>query len=186
MPGCNPENERIKRRYFHHLREGEGLAESTINNARLAITSFEQFSGWANFGTFRQTDAIRYRKALLSGRSKRQAELSSRATVNTKLQQTEKFFRWLSTQPGFKKAITKDAFECLGLSRRDKRIALRAAPRPTPSVEQVRQAILAMPTTTPLRPSSNRSVAPIPMPRSIGWRRCWKPAKTRASSPGDW
>ena len=148
MSRCNAKNERIKRRYLCYLREGRGLAETTIDHARLAIAEFEQFNGWAEFKKFRESDAIAYRKALLNGPSKRSAKLSSRATVNTKLQQVEKFFRWLSHQEGFKKAIRLEEVECFGLSRRDKRIALHTSPKPTPSVEEVRRAILAMPSNT--------------------------------------
>ncbi len=117
----NPANERLKRRYFHYLKNADGLADVTINQARLAITDYERFTDWRDFKTLRERDAICYREALLSGSSKRAAQLSSRATVNTKLTQVEKFFRWLSGQDGFRKAIVKDAFECFGLSRRDKR-----------------------------------------------------------------
>jgi putative ATPase len=35
-------------------------------------------------------------------------------------------------------------------------------------------------------PSSNRSAAPIRMPRCIGWRKCCMPARTRGSSRGGW
>jgi len=40
-------------------------------------------------------------------------------------------------------------------------------------------------TTTPFRPSSKAVVAVTPMRRCIGWRRCWRAAKTRASWRGD-
>ena len=45
----NPANERLKRRYFHYLKNADGLADVTINQTRLAITDYERFTDWRDF-----------------------------------------------------------------------------------------------------------------------------------------
>ena len=152
MTACNPANERIKRRYFEHLREAEGLALVTIEHTRRAITEYERFTKWAEFRRFSRRSAVDFRKSLLAGAGKRKAQASSRATVHSKLGRVEKFFRWLGGQPGFKTRIRYEDVECFGLSRRDQAIARqRSKEQPTPSLEQVLAAIRALPAETDLQ-----------------------------------
>jgi site-specific recombinase XerD len=152
MTTCNAENERIKRRYFDHLKEAEGLAPVTVEHTRRAICEYERFTNWADFKRFSRNGAIGFRKSLLAGDGKRKAHASSRATVHSKLMRVEKFFRWLAGQPGFKTRIAYTDVECFGLSRRDQAIARqRSKEQPTPSLEQVLAAIRALPADTDLQ-----------------------------------
>ncbi len=148
MSEVNPDNERIKRRYFHHLKEAEGLAPVTIDHVARSIAGFEKFVDWADFGQFTAKTAIAYRNSLLAGNGKRAAQLSSRSTIHTKLMHLEKFYRWLAGQPGFKTRINFVDVECFGLSRRDRKLALQPRDQPTPSLEHVQTAIRNMPATT--------------------------------------
>lgn len=145
MSGINPQNERLKRRYYHHLREAEGRAETTIDHAARALSDFERFTASKDFKRFRPQDAIAYRNALLAGGGKRSAQLSSRATVHTKLVQVQRFFRWLGSQPGYKTRISSADVQCFSLSVRDRKIARHRREKPTPTLEQVGQVIVSMP-----------------------------------------
>ena len=147
MMNLNPSNERIKRRYFHFLREAEGLAEITIDNSGRAIAAFEQFSGIKDFRSFSTKDAIAWRKNLLRGKGRIAAELSSRATVRSKLLGVKRFFRWLSQQDGFKSRIAISDADYFDLPRRDRRIASERRNDEAPSLEQVRHVIRSMPST---------------------------------------
>ncbi|MXP44841.1 tyrosine-type recombinase/integrase [Allopontixanthobacter sediminis] len=146
----NPDNERVKRRYFHELREADGLAEVTIDHAARAIAEFERFNDWAEFKLFRSGDASNYRKHLLAAGGKRASALSNRSTVHTKLMQVQKFFTWLSKQPGFKSRISPADAKYFKLSNRDRRLASERPLKPTPTVEQVKHVILSMPAMTDL------------------------------------
>ena len=149
MNGVNPGNERIKRRYFEDLRDGEGVTEVTIDQTRRIIAEFEEFTGWQDFKRFRRKMAITYRNSLLAGGGRQRAHASSRATIHNKLSRLEKFFRWLRRQPGFKTAFSLDDVQCFGLSLRDQAIARQGScEQPTPSLEQVQKAIRAMPAST--------------------------------------
>lgn len=147
MSELNPANERIKRRYFYYLREAEGLAEITIDNSGRAIAAFEQFTGAKDFRSFSIKDAIGWRKNLLGGKGRVAAELSSRATVRSKLLSVQKFFRWLSQQSGFKSRIAIIDADYFDLGRRDRRIASERRNDNAPSLEQVQHVIRAMPST---------------------------------------
>ena len=149
MNCVNPSNERIKRRYFDDLRHGEGLADVTIDHTARILTEFEAFTAWQDFKCFRRKTAIAYRNALLSNGGRQRAQTSSRATIHNKLSRLEKFFRWLSRQPGFRTAFSIDDVQCFGLSRRDQVIARQCgADQPTPSLEQVQKAVRGMPEST--------------------------------------
>lgn len=149
MTCVNPNNERIKRRYFEDLRQGEGLADITIDHTARALAEFEVFIGWKDFKAFRRKTAIDYRNALLAKDGRHRAQVSTRATIHNKLSRLEKFFRWLSRQPGYKTAFSLDDVQCFGLSRRDQAIARQCgADQPTPSLEQVQKAVRTMPAST--------------------------------------
>lgn len=159
MIQVNPGNERLKRRYLRHLQEAKGLARATIDNALRAVAEYEQFTSGRDFGKFKSDDAIRYKKHLLSDGGRRAAELSSRATVRTKLQQVQRFFRWLAEQPGFRTSILFSDVEYFNLSTRDARLANERRPRPSPTVEQVVHAIRSMPAGTQIEKRDRALIA---------------------------
>src|ERR1700712_3782059 len=105
MSTINPNNARVARAYLYHLQEAEGLSEKTIENAARIIAEYEAFTGDKDLRLFKAKDAGDYRRHLLAKGGRRRAELSSRATVRTKLLTIAKFFRWLAGQPRYKSRI---------------------------------------------------------------------------------
>jgi site-specific recombinase XerD len=149
VTSCNPDNERLKRRYFDDLKESEGRSSVTIDHAARALAEYERFTDWKDFKRFTRKDAIAYRRSLLAGGGRRAAQLSSRATIHSKLLRLAKFFRWLAREPGYKTRIRPADVECFSLSLRDQLIARqRTKEQPTPSLEQVLAAIRALPAET--------------------------------------
>lgn len=140
----NPVNERIKRQYFGYLRDADGLAEMTIDHAARAIFAFEQFSEAGDFHQITPKAAIAWRKHLLVGPGRRAAELSSRATVRTKLLLMKRFVKWLAQQPGYKARLKNLDAAYFDLPRRDRRIASERCNDEAPSLEQLRHVILSM------------------------------------------
>lgn len=151
MSCVNAANERIKRRYFHYLREAGGISEKTINIARLALAQYDRFTEAKDYQRFKAAHAVAFKRKLLQGTGRRSAQLSSRSTVHSTLIQVQKFFRWLAGQPGFKKSISYADVEYFSLSARDRRIALHRREKPSPSLEQVQHVIRSMPAKTDLQ-----------------------------------
>lgn len=147
----NPKNEIIKRRYLGHMQEARGLADSTIDNALRAIAGFESFTKFRDFGKFRSSDAVAYKKLLLSDGGKRAAELSNRSTVHGKLQPLQRFFRWLAEQPGYRTKVRFSDVDYLNLSNRDIQIARDNPGKPAPTLEQVQHVIHSMPAKTDIQ-----------------------------------
>ena len=157
MSGPNPHNERLKRRYFDYLREAQGLSPKTIEIARLSLAKFDDFTDCKAYQRFNVTDAKAFKHKQLEGNGKRRSELSSRSAAHSTLTQLQKFFRWLATQPGYKKAICRADVDYFSLSSRDRRIALHRCERPAPSIDQVQRVIRNMPAITDIE-LRNRAV----------------------------
>lgn len=144
----NPCNERIKRRYFRYLREARGLAPATINNAGLAIASFEQFTSARCFKKFTHEHAVAFKRHLWTRGGKRASELSARATVVSKLRQVQQFFRWLADQDGYRSKIRYSDLEYFNPRGRDATLVRARREKQAPSVQQVCHVIECLPSTT--------------------------------------
>ena len=64
MPKYNPENERVKRAYFAHLRAARGLSETSIDAVAKAIHRFELSTGFRSFKKFHIEQAMASRDTL--------------------------------------------------------------------------------------------------------------------------
>lgn len=145
MTGCNPDNEYVKRRYFHHMREAKGLAPATVDHACRAIAEFEAHTDWRDFKRHNVKAAVQFKKALLAKDAKRSAQLSSRATIYSKLNHLKLFFQWLAEQPGYRTRLKIADADYFHLSRHDARLAQERPEHPAPSLEQIHRAIMCMP-----------------------------------------
>jgi len=52
MTTHNPDNERIKRRYFAYLKEAQRHSEATVDATAKALDRFEVFTKYRNFKAF--------------------------------------------------------------------------------------------------------------------------------------
>jgi integrase/recombinase XerD len=132
------------------MEEARGLAPITIDNALRAISEFERFTSFKDFGRFRSSDAIAFKKGLLANGGRRAAELSSRSTVRGKLLPLQRFFTWLAEQDGFRTKIRLSDVQYFNLSNRDVQIVRDRPPKPAPTLEQMQHVIRAMPAGTDL------------------------------------
>ncbi len=60
----NAGNERIKRDYFHYLRNADRKSEQTIKQAAKAISRYEDFNERQDFKTFNQKMAVDFKTEL--------------------------------------------------------------------------------------------------------------------------
>jgi integrase/recombinase XerD len=148
MSQFNPRNERVKKAYFDYLKGADRKADQTINGVRKAISRFELSTGFADFSTFNKTHAIGFKKHLAQGRAARTGCDLSTATILSSANAVKAFVKWLALQPGYRSRIFLPDIEYFNLSEKEVRAAKSPQPKEFPTLEQIRTALFAMPTTT--------------------------------------
>ena len=82
MTKHNPENERIKRKYFAYLKEAKRHSEPTVDAAAKALSRFEEYTRYRGFKAFHFEQAIAFKRHLAeqtgqrSGRETEQGDLT--------------------------------------------------------------------------------------------------------------
>ena len=140
------ENERIKRKYFSHLKEAKGLSDKTIKQIKKSIVRFEEFTQFKDFKNFTTKQASEFKKLFSTTKSKVTGQNISKSTLLSTINQLKDFFVWLSTEKGYKKINFSD-IQYFNLSENDKRTAKAGKPRDFASLEQIQAAIDKMPTS---------------------------------------
>ena len=145
MTKHNPENERIKRKFFAYLKEAKRHSEQTVDTAAKALSRFEEDTRCRDFKAFHFEQAIAFKRHLAEQTGKRSGEKLSKATLHATLTQLRQFFFWLAGQPGYKARFQYTDADYFNLSDKDVRIATAQRERPAPTLEQVRRVIETMP-----------------------------------------
>lgn len=145
MLTLNPENERIKRRYFAYLKEAKRHGEPSVDGAARALSRFEAHTKFRDFKTFRKEQAIAFKRHLAEQSAVATGKPLSKATLYSTMGALKAFFQWLAGQPGFRSRFAYSDADYFNLSERDARIAKARAEKSAPSLEQVRHVILSMP-----------------------------------------
>jgi site-specific recombinase XerC len=144
----NPDNERIKHRYFAYLREAKRLSEASIDGIAAALHRFEAYTGYREFKAFHYQQAVAFKRHLADQVSQRSGERLSKATLYSTLTALRNFFFWLAGQPGFRSRLTYSDADYFNISEKDARIAkARREPR-KPTLDHLRHALARMPVTT--------------------------------------
>src|SRR5271157_7345 len=148
MTKHNPENERIKRKYFAYLKEAKQHSEPTVDAAAKALSRFEECNRYKDFKAFHLEQAIAFKRHLAEQTGQRSGEKLSKATLNATLKQLKAFFFWLAGQPGYKARLQYSDADYFNLSDKDTRIATAQRERKAPTLEQVRHVIETMASQT--------------------------------------
>ena len=148
MPTHNPDNERIKHRYMHYLREAKRLSEHSADAAAAALGKFEAYTGSRDFKRFHIQQAIAFKRRLSEEVSCRTGERLSGATILSTLNALRAFFQWLTMQPGYKSRISYADAEYFTLPERETRSAKITLERPVPTIEQTLHVLRHMPAET--------------------------------------
>ncbi len=133
----NAGNERMKRKYFKWCREALGFSDSTINSIEKSILLYDDFSKNANYVTFSESGATRFKK-WISDRKNNGKSLSA-TTIYHHLRHLKNFFTWLSGQTGFKSRIRLDSVSYLTMDKKKAREALSPKSVKAPTLEYVKQ-----------------------------------------------
>ena len=159
MKKHNPENERIKRKYFAFLKEAKRHSEPTIDAAAKALNRFEVYTKYRIFKTFHSEQAIAFKRHFAKQKGHRSGKKLSKSTLHATLTQLKRFFQWLAMQPGYKSRIQYSAAEYFNLSDKDTRIATTRRHQKAPTMEQVKYVISAMPSGTEIEKRNRALVA---------------------------
>lgn len=144
----NPNNERIKRKYFAFLKEAKQQSEPSVDSAAKALNRFEVYRNFRDFKTFHFEQAVAFKKHLGKQKGQQSGKPLSKSTMHSTLSQLKRFFQWLSMQQGYKSRIQYSDAEYFNLSEKDTRIATARRPQKVPTMEQIKHVIKSMPFKT--------------------------------------
>jgi integrase len=145
MTKHNPENERIKRKYFGYLKEARRYSEPTVDAAAKALSRFEEYTRFRGFKMFHQKQAVAFKNHLAEQNAQRSGQRLSKATLHATLTQLKEFFFWLAREPGYKARIEYSDAEYFNLSDKDVRVATAHREQKVPTIEQLKHVIVSMP-----------------------------------------
>lgn len=159
MTKHNPENERIKRKYFAYSKEAMRHSEPTVDAAAKALNRFEVYTKHRDFKAFHTEQAVAFKKHLAEQKGQQSGETLSKATLHATLTQLKTFFQWLSREPGYKSHIQYPDAEYFNLSDKDTRIATAQREQRSPTLEQVKCVIQTMSAETDIERRNRALVA---------------------------
>ena len=148
MTKLNPSNERIKRDYCRYLKGARGKSEATLDEARKALSRYEEYTRHRDFCSFCREQAIGFKEHLAETSRLKTGETLSHSTQVRTLAMLKEFFIWLAWQRGFKSKIHVPDIEYLNPAIKDATAAKSAKLRDFPSLEQIRAVIDAAPVAT--------------------------------------
>lgn len=141
MTNLTYENEQIKRRFFEHLKGGEGFAGDSVNKFAEAVSQWQIFSENDDFANFTKEKAMSFRDWLNTRKAKTKTGKLSLTTQYNYLRRIKRFFTWLSQQPDYKNKVRKTDVDFLRLSKKDARIATAGTTKKMPTFEEVQKII---------------------------------------------
>lgn len=148
MQKQNPENERIKRKFFLHLEGPKGRDQKTIQKHADAIAWFEKTTGYKSFKKFHIDQAVKFRRHLQETPNSRTGRPLSAGTMDSQIRMLKAFFLWLSEQQGYKSRINYTDIDYFNLSRADRRIAHTPKRKQIATLQQCKRAFDLMPSAT--------------------------------------
>ena len=83
MTKHNPNNERIKRRYFSYIKEARRQSEQTVDAVAKALNRFEVYTKYRDFKKFHFEKAIAFKKHLAEQKNQKTGKNLSKSTLNS-------------------------------------------------------------------------------------------------------
>lgn len=135
----NLENEKIKRRYYDFLQGSEGYSQLTMDAIKKAIYRYEEFSAFEDFSKFNKSKATSFKKWIQEKTNNKTKKKLALSTCYHYTRNLKDFFKWLSSQAGYKSKINKNDIGYLNLSKESIRIVSSQRRLKYPSFEQVKK-----------------------------------------------
>lgn len=155
----NAANTRIKREYFHYLKEARRRDDASIDPIAKALDRFEQSTKHKDFKQFHREQAVAFKKLLDKERNERTGKPLARATVHSTLSSLREFFIWLAGQQGYKSRIAYSDADYFNLTEKDVRIAKATRDKPVPTLEQVHKVLATMQAETDIEKRNRALIA---------------------------
>lgn len=143
---ANLKNEKLKRSFIRWLREAKGFAEATVTAGERALSRWEEFFDFEDFGRFTANKAINFKNHL-----EHPVGLGKPLSANSRhhcLRRLCLFFQWLSTQPGYKTRITAEAISYLSLDKKTLQAISWPRQKKHPTLDYVRKLVESIQITT--------------------------------------
>ena len=152
------ENERVKRQYAFRLKAVSGKQDSTVSAALKAISRFETTTNHMAFKKFHIEQARSFRSRLVDEPGHGGRPLSS-ATIAATLTHIQRFFRWLSQEPGYRSALNANDADYFSPTEQDVRIASARRERAVASLDDIKRVLALMPSGTAIEKRDRALIA---------------------------
>ncbi|WP_225204928.1 tyrosine-type recombinase/integrase [Novosphingobium huizhouense] len=159
MAKHNADNARMKREYYHYLKEANRRSEASIDAVAKALDRFEEANGHKDFRKFHRQQAVAFKRKLDAERAVRTGKPLSRATVHSTLSALRGFFVWLAGQPGYKSHLRYGDADYFNLAETEVRVAKAVRHKAFPTLEQVHHVLSVMPFETDIEKRNRALVA---------------------------
>lgn len=159
MRKINPNNERVKHKYFIFLKDAKQLSEASIDGVAKALARFEEYTNYKDFKTFRHEQASGFKKYLSSSTKSADSKPLSKATLRSTYANIKGFFQWLAREPGYKSKIEYSDAEYFNTSLKDLQIATAKRIKKVPTLEQIKHVINTMPNSTEIERRNKALIA---------------------------
>lgn len=141
-------NARIKRTYVDFLRETLGRSEASLLAVAAALNRFDDYNSNRDFRNFHIEQAKGFKAHLAKSVNAISGERLSASTTTSTLNAVKMFFKWLASQPGYKRNLKVSDADYFNAPTRDVRIAGAKRSRPIATLEQIDAVLRAMPIDT--------------------------------------
>jgi hypothetical protein len=166
------------------LKEAKRHSEPTVDAVAKALGPFRGIdTKYRDFKAFHFEQAIAFKRRLTEQKNQQTGEKLSKATLNSTLAQSKRFFHWLAGQPGYKSRLQYSDADYFNLSEKDVRVATakreQVGPTGTGEARHRHDA----------RPKPDRAPGPRPdrlhaVDRRAGQRHCLDEAEARQPRRG--
>lgn len=144
----HPQNERVKRRYLQFLREVKGRDEASIDAVAKALERFDSYNRYRDLRKFHIEQARAFKANLAEQIGVRSGKPLSASTINSTLGALKAFFVWLAEQSEYRSRIRYCDAEYFNPPDNLARVATAHRLKKFPTMDEIRQALAAMPATT--------------------------------------
>jgi integrase/recombinase XerD len=159
MKTHDPENERIKHRYFEYMKEAKRHGDASIDQIAAALDQFERYTHYKPFKAFHIEQAKAFKRKLAEQRNARTDEKLSKATLHSTLSALRAFFQWLAREPGFRSRLNYADAEYFNLTAGEVSIAKGTRERPVPTIDQITHVLRSMPSGTDIEKRDRALIA---------------------------
>jgi integrase len=144
----HPKNERVKRRYLQFLREVKGRDEASLDAVAKALERFDSYNRYRDLRKFHIEQAQAFKANLAEQRNARNGKPLAASTINSTLGALKAFFVWLADQPEYRSRIRYCDAEYFNPPDNLARVATARRPKKYPTLDEIRNALGAMPSAT--------------------------------------